>query len=325
MKRPLKSALALLLASTLVLGPGMVRLAFGQDDNSASSDEVSLLQQLAKDGYLGEKKDFYLAAKSLTDDDVTDGLLVIDDVLSKVDSKSLKPGMPEYPRADLQALLKLVEDKADDIRDRKVSAWRFENHLKKMIAALSPQAQAAPAAQTAASTPTVPAPTPTVTPIPGPSRAEWEEMKGTLKDLEKKTTDMQDAYDNKIDVLQKTSDQITASNADNLEQLKLVKNLLDRVQDDLNKTGEHLDEVEKKASEKSISDTELEQELTIMHKDLRDNSLDVGILKEEVAKLSKEDAQAGESPLDQFLGSKWLAGGALVVGLTALVVSLTRK
>lgn len=322
MKRFLRIFLVLLMSSMLVLSPRLVQLATAQDD-AAAADEVKLLQHLAKDGYLGDKKDFYLPAKSLTDDDVTDGLLIIKDSLSKVDLKALKPGMPDYPLDDLRALLRLVEDKAEDIRDRKVSAWKFENNLKKMIAALTPpsgEGGSAPSPTAEAAKPTL-----TPTPIPGPSRAEWDEMKGTVKDLQKATTDLQGAYDKKIDALQKNNDQITASNADNQEQLKLVKKLLDRVQDDLNQMGAHLDEVEKKASEKSISDTELQQELTIMHKDLRDNSQDVGILKEEVAKLSKEDAKDGQSPLDEVLTSKWLAGGALVVGLSALVISLTRK
>lgn len=321
MKRFLRVFLVLLMSSMLVFSPRLVQLALAQDD-AATADEVKLLQQLAKDGYLGDKKDFYLSAKSLTDDDVTDGLLIINTAFSQLDLTTLKPGMAGYPVDDLKALLKLAQDKADDIRDRKVSAWKFENRLKKMIAALTPPGEEGPAPSPTAE---VPKPTLTPTPIPGPSRVEWDEMKGAVKDLQKATTDLQATYDKKIDVLQKNNDQITSSNADNQEQLKLIKKLLDRVQDDLNKMGDHLDVVEKKASEKSITDTELEQELTIMHKDLRDNSQDVGILKEEVAKLNKEDAKDGQSPLDEVLTSKWLAGGALVVGLSALVISLTRK
>ncbi len=326
MKRLLRNALVLLMAWMLILSPRLAQAALAQDD-TASPDEVKLLQQLAKDGYLGDKKDYYLSAKSLTDDEVTDGLLLADEVLSKVDAKTLKPGMADYPLEDLQALLKLAEDRADDILDRKVSAWKFENHLKKMIAALTPAegGEAAPVSQAAPAPQPTASPTSTPTPVPGPSRAEWDDMKGTVKDLQKATADLQASYDKKFDALQKTDDQVAASNADNQEQLKLVKRLLDRVQEDLGKMGEHLDEVEKKASQKSITDTELQQELTIMHKDLRDNSQDVGVLKEEVAKLNKEDAKDGQSPLDDFLTSKWLAGGALVVGLTALVVSLTRK
>lgn len=325
MKRFLRGFLILLMSSMLVFSPRLVQLALAQDD-AASVDEVKLIRQLAKDGYLGEKKDFYLSAKTLTEDDVTDGLLIINDLFSKVDLKSLQPGMAGYPVEDLRALLKLVGDKAEDIRDRKVSAWKFENNLKRMIAALAPSEEGEEAGAQPTPTPSAtPQPTATPTPIPGPSRAEFDEMKGTIKDLQKTTVDLQATYDKKMDSFQKTNDQITASNADNQEQLKLVKKLLDRVQDDLGKMGDHLDVVEKKASQKSITDTELQQELTIMHKDLRDNSQDVGVLKEEVAKLNKSDEKDGQNPLDQFLTSKWLAGGALVVGLTALVVSLTRK
>lgn len=323
MKRLFNTVLVFLLALTLVFGPRLVQVVLAQDD-AASADEVKLLQQLAKDGYLGDKKDFYLSAKSLSEDDVTDGLLIINGLFSDVNVKSLKPGMAGYPVDDLKALLKLVKDKAEDIRDRKVSAWKFENNLKKMIAALAPATGEDGPASSPTALPTA-QPSLTPTPIPGPNRAEWDEMKGMVKDLQKATGDLQATYDKKMDAMQKTNDQITASNADNQEQLRLVKKLLDRVQDDLNKMGEHLDEVEKKASQKSITDTELQQELTIMHKDLRDNSQDVGVLKEEVAKLNKDDAKDGQNPLDEFLNSKWLGGGALVVGLTALVISLTRK
>lgn len=318
--KALRRALALGLAFSLILTPGLVQLALAQDEsNQASDEETAALQQLAKAGYLGDKKDFYLNAKSLTEDDVTDGLLKINDQLSPVDPKSLHPGSTAYSLEDLNALLKLVEEKAEDIRDRKVSAWKFETHLKKMIAALSP----APVETPAAATP-IPA-TATPTPIPGPSAADWEEMKKTQKDLAKKVDEMQDSFDKKIEALQKTGDANKDSNANLQDELKLVKNLLDRVQGDLKKTDDRLEEVAQKASSKSITDTQLQQELTVMHKDLRDNTLDVGILKEEMAKLSKSDTQAGQSPFDEFLSSKWLAGGALVVGLTALVISLTRK
>ncbi len=150
--------------------------------------------------------------------------------------------------------------------------------------------------------------------------------------MNKKTADLQDTYDKKFQAFEKNDDDITkndgelkTADADLEEQLKLVKKLLDHVQEDLTKTGDRLDQVAQKASEKTITDTELEQELTIMHKDLRDNSQDVTILKEEVAKLDKTNAEQGQSPLDELLSSKWLAGGALAVGLTALVISLTKK
>jgi hypothetical protein len=307
----------------------MVSRAFAQDDSDAASgDEVEVMQKMAKDGFLGDKKDFYLSAKSLAEDDITDGLLKINDLFDQVDVKNLQPGTAGYPLDDLKALEKLIEDKSDDIRARKVSAWKFENKLKKMITALTPASTGTPTAPSSPTSPTpteTPKPTPTATPIPGPSQADFDEMKGNLKDLYKKTEDMKDGYDKKLAEYQKINEDLKTSNTDTQEQLKLMKNLIDRVQDDLTKTSQHLEEVEKKASAKSITDTELQQELTVMHKDLRDNSQDVSILKEEMVKMSKEDTKAGQSPVDDVLTSKWVAGGALVVGLTALVISLVRK
>lgn len=336
MKRLLKRTLVLSMVSMLAFGPGVINLAFAQDDQeAASSDDVKAVQQLANKGYLGDKKDQYLSAKSLTDDEVTDALIAIYDHLKQVDLKSLTPQNGGYKVEDLALLQQMVNDRSEQIRAKKVSAWTFNNRLKKMIEALSPRQtmDSTPAATTHEKTEAaVLAPVPTATPIPGPSRAEWDDMKSTIKDLSKKLGDLEDTYDKKIGSLQKSDEDTKAAmvdvkngNADNLEQLKLVKKLLDRVQDDLKKTDDHLDEVEKKASQKSITDTQLQQELDIMHKDLRDDTQDVSVLKQEVAKLSKEDAHEGQSPLDELLASKWVAGGALLVGLTALVVSLVRK
>ncbi len=336
MKKLARNFLSLLLASLLILSPRMIQMALAQDDTDAApAEEVQTLQRLAQKGYLGDKKDFYLSAKGLTEDDVTDALLKINDQLSLVDIKSLQPGDKNYQVDDLKALLTLVKDKTEDIRDRKISEWKFQRRVERMIAALTPVSPNATPAMTAApsSPPTEePKPTPTVTPIPGPSREEWNQMKGDLKDLAKKTSDLQDVYDKQIQTLQKNEDDIAKSSgelkttdADLQEQLKLVKNLLDHVQGDLSKTTDRLDQVAHKADEKTITDIELEQELTILHKDLRDNSQDVTILKEEVAKLDKASAEESQNPLDQFLSSKWLGGSALVVGLTALIVSLTRK
>ncbi|HUO57141.1 MAG TPA: hypothetical protein VMV05_03095 [bacterium] len=352
-----KASLVFLLVFILALSPGLVSRALAQDDKDSAEDgEVAAIQQLAQHGYLGDKKDFYLSAKSLAEDDVTDALIKVNAQLETVDVKAIPPGKSPYQAGDLQVLLKLVKDKAEDIRARKVSAWKLQKKVEKLLALANAPAGDAKAAAPA-STPAPPGetakPAPADTPVPAVSREEWTQLKSDLQDLTRKTNDMRDAYDKKIDALQKsdldsktaladvktaneairaantdlkTSDaELKASNADNLEQLKLVKKLLDRVQDDLKLSNDHIEQVAKKAAEKTMTDTELQQELQVMHKDLRDNSQDVSILKQEVAKLDKTDSQSNQNPLDEFLGSKWLAGGALVVGVTALIISVTRK
>ena len=335
------------LVFSLCLTPRMIQAAFAAEAPAAESDEASqeeiqAVQQLAKNGYLGEKKESILAAKTLTEDDVTDAVIKANDSLTAVDVKALKPG--SYRVEDLQSLLSLLKDKTEDIRTRKLSAWKYQNKLQKMITALSQEPEGAvstdpvkKAAETAVAE--APKAEPTFTPVPGPSREEFSGMKEDVKDLTKKVGELQADFDKKIDTLQKSGDEMKASNldvknsnaeiktaqAELQEQLKLVKRLLDRVQDDLKKTDDHLDEVAKKAAEKSMTDVELQQELNIMHKDLRDNTQDVSILKQQVAKLDKSGEKVGESPLDSALSSKWLSGGALLVGIAALVISLTKK
>ncbi len=280
MKFILKRTVSYLLVLLLVFTPRMIQLALAQDDSdSASDEEIQEVKQLAQAGYLGDKKDFYLSAKSLAEDDITDALVAIDATLSQLDLKSLKPGNTQYQTSDLDVILKLIKEKTEDIRARKISSWKFENRVKKMIAALSAGEEAKPSTAPAEPTKTpAPKPTATATPIPAPSLEEFNGMKKTIKDLEKKTDDYQADIDKKYDLVQKnqddirkSQDEIKGTNADNQEELKLVKKLIDEVQENLKKTEDRLDEVAQKAEKKNITDTELEQDLSILHKDLRDN------------------------------------------------------
>jgi methyl-accepting chemotaxis protein len=323
------------LCAILVLSPRLIVTVWAQEtSDEAAAEEVKTIQALAQKGYLGDKKDFYLSAKSLTEDDITDALLKANEGLSALDLKPLKPGDATYQVQDLQALLSLIKEKAEDIRGRKVSEWKFQKRVEKMIALLSTdQAAAAPGTKQETAAPTqAPVPTATVTPIPGPNHEEWGQMKGDLKDLQKKLGDMEDAYQKKLDLVQKSNDDLRKSNdllktsdADQQEQLRLVKKLFDHVQADLTKTSDRLEEVSKKAQEKTLTDTELQQDLTVMHKDIRDNSQDISVLKQELVKMDKTDEGKNQSALDDLLGSKWVAGGALLLGVTALIVALTKK
>ncbi len=343
--KPFRFFLVSVLVFSLILTPRLVQAAFAQEDaaapESASAEDFKTIQILAKNGYLGDKKDFYLSAKTITDDQVVDALMKANETLAQLDLKTVKPGKGNFRVEDLKALLAMVKERSEDIVARKGSAWTFRRKIERVIAVLAPEREkpAEEAPKVAEKAEAAPAPLPTATPIPGPNREEWNGMKDDLKGLSKMVGELKDVLDKKIDGLQKSNDEIKlvngeikASNrenstavAENQEQLRLVKRLMEKVQEDLKKTDDHLELVEKKAGEKTITDTELQQELNIMHKDLRDNSQDVSILKQQVAKLDKSGEKAGESPLDSALGSKWLAGGALLVGLTALILTITKK
>ena len=305
--------LASFLAFAMMLTPGMVVLAFAQDapqTETASDDEFQPVQQLAKAGYLNDKKDFYLSAKTLTEDDVTDAILKARDYVMAADLKTLNANKA-FQTADLQAFLDLVKDKEEDIKARKASAWKIENRLQKMIA-LKMMAPASDSASESASSTTAPVPTdtpvpavPTATPIPGPSRQEFGDLKESFKSLDSKITSLQSDFDKRTDsinVTQKETADMKTAVAENQEQLKLVKKLIDRVQEDIKKSEEHMSEVEKKVEQKMVTDTQMQQEITVMHKDLRDDTEDISVLKEEVAKLDKTDSSP-HGALDDFLTS----------------------
>ncbi len=310
----------------LCMGPDLLRGVWAQGDAGGAADgEVRTLQRLARSGYLGDKADYYLSHKALSDEDVVNALIAIDANILKVDLKGLKPGDKRYQPGDLQSLLEMVQDRSEDIRAEKVSAWAFQHKLQKMIAILAPsESPDTPPAASAAPTVSAPPPSPTPTPVPGPSREELNEVKGDLRDLSKRLRELQERYEKRMDEMEMSNGQMRAANGKLREPSNLVQTLLDRVQADQKRIGDRLDEVDKKAGEKNVTDAELERDLTLMRKDLRDNTQDISVLKQQVEKLNMPDKENG-TPLDQALNSKWLAGGALLVGLTALVISLTRK
>jgi len=331
--------LAGFLALTMIFTPGMMGIVLAQDaaqtPTAASDDEIQTIQQLAKAGYLGDKKDYYLSSQTLTEDDITNAIVKADDEVMAADLNQVKAGNSSFQVSDLQSLLDLVKDKSADIRAKKVSAWKLENRLNKMIAILS-GASSTPSATEVVSPPAavIPVPTdtavpatPTATPVPGPSRQEFSDLKDSFKSLNDKLSSVQSDFDKKAEAIQdvqKNNADIQSTNADIQEQLKLVKKLLDRVQDDLAKSEERMGGVEKKVEDKMVMDTEMQQEMTVMHKDVRDDTEDISVLKEEVAKLDKTDV-GPRNAVDDFLSSKWLPGAALALGLTALTVSLVRK
>ncbi|HET9870024.1 MAG TPA: hypothetical protein VFR02_05960 [bacterium] len=318
MKSFAAKACAFLLVFCTASGSFPVQWLYAQTQgDAASADEAQELRHLAQTGYLGAKT-LGPEGSSLTQDQVLDALLAIQEGLKAVDLKGLAPGDPRYQLEDLQDLLQMVEDHAGPLRDRKVSAWLYENRLKKMIAALTP---AAPAPT---GTPTAVPPSPTPTPVPGPGWDDYNALQGKLKDLNQRLADLQAKYDQKLQAEDSASSLLQSHDQERQDELKLVKNLMDTYESNLQKVNQRMDQVAEKADRKSLSDTELEQELSIMHKDLRDNTQDLTVLKQQVAQLDAPQ-QAPKDPLDDFLSSKWLAGGALVVGLAALTVALTHK
>jgi len=334
-----KKWLAVFLAWTFVLPSLTVGVAAAQEGKPALKDateaEVSLLNRLAKSGFLGDKKAAYLKARSLTGEEVVAALVVIEKELPTLQGNGTQAG-GHYTEEDLKGLLELIKGRKDDLWDKKVQVWSFEKRAKDMMASVGrlaasssakavpdrteeePQEKAEPALK-----PT-PLPTPVPTPVPEVTQAELDEVVSQLRDLSKKLEAVGLETDRKLEKAAKDAAEVERTAQENLEQLRILKKLVDQVQDNLTKTGERLEAVSQKASQKALADDELRRDLTILRKDVRDNSQDISVLNQEMAKLEQKKTPKGQSPLDEALGSPWLAGGALVVGLAALIVSVTK-
>jgi hypothetical protein len=317
---------AFLIALVMVLGPFPAQWVFAQTaDSTASADEVQEIQHLAQAGYL-DAKTIDLTAKTMSEDQVADALAAIQDHLKSIDLKSLQSGNTPYQTADLEALLQMVDDYSDLLHDRKISTWLYENRVKKMIQALAPAADAV--TPMPSPSPTAPVPTaavaPTATALPGPTLGDINALQDKLKDLDQRFADLQVKYDQRLQDEDSNDQLLKSKDQERQDEMKLVKNLMDTYESNLQKVNERLDQVSDKANQKTMTDEELEQELTILHKDLRDNTQDLTILKQQVSQLDAPQ-KVQQDPLDDFLTSKWLAGGALLVGLAALTVGLTKK
>jgi len=327
-----KRALGPFLAFVLAFSPLAGGLAIAQEGKptlkDATETEVLLLNRLAKSGFLGDKKSLYLKAKSLTGEEVVAALAEIEKNLPSLQGSGTQAGA-SYTEEDLKGLLDLLKGRKDALWEKKVQVWSFEKRVKDMMASVGRLAAAAEPKQEAAPAPEErpkPTPVPTLvpTPVPEVTQAELEEVVSQLKDLTKKLDAMGSETDRKLDKAAKDAAEVERTAQENLEQLRILKKLVDQVQDNLVKTGEKLEAVSQKASQRALADEELRRDLTILRKDMRDNTQDISVLKQEMVKLEQKKAPKGQSPLDEALTSPWLAGGALVVGLAALIVSVTK-
>jgi hypothetical protein len=338
MRSFLTKSCAAFLVFSMAAGAFPTQWVFAQTAVAMASDDETLeIQHLIQAGYLDANVP-YASAKSLTEDQVTDALVAIQERLKSVDLKTLQTPNPSqggaspYQLADLQTLLQLVQDYSELLHDRKVSAWLYENRLQKMIQILT---ASAPAPQsTAVESPTAavvapptvipPTPTATATAVPGPTFSDLNALNDSIKDQNQRFLDLQTKTDQKFQDADADNQLLKTKEQETQDEMKLVKNLMDTYESNLQKMNERLDQISDKANQKTLTDEELEQELTIMHKDLRDNTQDLTVLKQQVSLLDAPQKTA-QDPLDDFLSSKWLAGGALVLGLAALTVALTRK
>ncbi|MGH7738864.1 MAG: hypothetical protein ACREL1_01840 [bacterium] len=316
---------ALALAFSMTLGAFPTQWVYAQvAAPQASADEVKEIQHLAQAGYLAKGTAPDVTASSLTEDQVVDALLAMRDRLMTVDLKNFPGSNSTYKVEDLQALLVLVRHESSQIRARKESSWLYENRLKKMIHALTPMTPTPGVSPSPTATLSVPTVTPTVTPVPGPTFADLNALQDKIKGLNQNLTDLQLRYDQRLqdeasdDQLLKTKDQQRE------DEMKLVNNLLDTYESNLQKMNQRMDQISDKADQKTITAESLNQELTILQKDLQDNTQDLTILKQQMAQLEAPQ-QVPQDALDDFLSSKWLAGGALLVGLAALTVAVTKK
>jgi len=307
----------------------------------ATEAEVSLLNRLAKNGFLGEKRGHYLKAKSFTGEEVVEALVEIDKALPSLQGNGTQAGAT-HTEEDLRGLLDLVKGRKDALWDKKVQVWSFEKRVKDMMVSVGklaassepgPAAEEKPAPKASDSAKAAPdkaperseeKPAPVPTPVPEVTQAELDEVADQARELVKKLNDLSAETEKRLEKSRKETEETQRVAAENIEQLKILKKLVDQVQANLDRTGDRLEEVSLKASKNAMIDSELRQELTVLHKDMRDNSQDISVLKQEMAKLEAKKAPKGRSPLDEALTSPWVAGGALIVGLAALVVSITK-
>jgi len=75
-------------------------------------------------------------------------------------------------------------------------------------------------------------------------------------------------------------------------------------------------------SDGSFADTQ-KREWSIMRKDIRDHSQDLSVLKQKVERLMAPEKQSA-TPLDRALSSKWVPGAAILLSLTAVVLSASK-
>jgi len=280
--------------------------------SAAPSKHVKTLQAAAKAGLLGEQ---YLAKKAMTDVEVTDALVALYPVVTSIDVKTLKPGEGTAEAVTYEALLDLVSEKKGALRDRKVSAYTMEKRLQAIVAAFAEaeSAKSANGKETAAV-------------MPAASAVSEADLKAVRESIEKVSAELADyrkAQEARLKDIEKNQADDRVKVAGAQDDLSLVRDNLDALQGNLKSLSEREAALEKKVeSDGALADTQ-KREWSIMRKDIRDHSQDLSVLKQKVERLMAPEKQSA-TPLDRALSSKWVPGAAILLSLTAVVLSASK-
>jgi hypothetical protein len=282
----------------------------------APKSQVSLLNRLYSFDVFSVLKQFSEIKKPV-DSDVTDALMALYPEAAKGNAATW--GKAGVSTTDVQGLLELVRQKKGALRAHGLSAWTFEKKLEKIEAALSGETMVVPT-QTATSTPSsTPTPRPT-----GPDEAEFKALRDRVKTLESQEDRLQSETALRVKAAEDAEKARSADRDAQREEARLLKNLVDELEAGQKRLETALAVVDKKATEKGIDDEELQQSLSLMRKDLRDNVQDVSVLKQKVEKLMAPEKTYAR-PFDKALASKWVPGAAVLIAIGALVIAASKK
>ncbi len=313
----------------------------------AMEAQVELLRRLARLSPFASLGEF-AAKPSPTDADLTDALARLYPDAVKAQAAAWREA--GLSASDAQSLLELVRERKESLRAKGLSAWTYEKRLERVVASYAP-----PAAE--ANTTTAPAAM-----VPSVDKAEVDALRAKLKDVESQgesakaqasqaltgieklqaqtqerlqtlqtqTTHVQEQVErlqSEAALRAKAADEAEKARSEDREaqreEARLLKQLVEDLQEGQKRLEAQLAAVDKKAETKRLDDQELRDSLTLMRKDLRDNSQDVSVLKQKVEKLMAPE-KSNAKPLDKALGSKWLPGAAVLIAIGAVAIAASK-
>lgn len=289
------------------------------EPSPAPSKHVKTLKAAAKAGLLGEE---ILAKKTMTDVEVTDALVALFPVVTKIDPKTLKPGMENQDVVTYEALLDLVVEKKGAIRARNLSAYTMEKRLQGIITALTDTGEV----KNIEEAKVVSTPTRVVSSGEGMGAmmdADWKAIRGSLDKVTAELSDMRKAQEMRFKEVEKAGIDDRTKVAAVQDDLSLIRDNLDALQENLKGIGDRVESMAKKVDEKGLDAEGQKREWTIMRKDIRDHSQDLSALKQKVEKLMAPEKSTA-SALDKALTSKWVPGAAILLSLGAIALAASK-
>jgi hypothetical protein len=273
------------------------------------AETTQALNNLIHDGYLG------IPAKSseMPKTSLQPGL-VLKKIFKTIQSKQFHSSLSLSNQIlDLKQIFKLVQYYAVNLQKLHISVWMFKHVIKQKIQHLQNELTLVP-----------------ITSSPTISMSKNVSKTSTGKTYQDQLTNQVGVLSNqsvflrrKLNYLKNNFSIMMADQSALSVKLRLLNIMFENIKLQLIKINKQDLLFQKQMVDQKTNYQELNQDFELLQTNVTNDEEDISILKQQMAGLLAN--KKSQTPLDSFLNSKWIPSAALIVGLAALIVGITKS